>query len=71
MSHVPQIVTYIDGPFYADEALPVKQQKQMLRNQLYKMMCRRAKENTVELIRYVVEDSDIIGEDGFCFEFVL
>lgn len=52
MSHVPQIVTYIDGPFYADEALPVKQQKQMLRDQVYKMMCRRAKENTVERIRY-------------------
>lgn len=49
---VPQIVTYVDGPFYANEALPAKDQKKMLRDQVYRTMCERAKNNTVELIRY-------------------
>lgn len=52
---VPQIVTYIDGPFYANESLPAKDQKRMLRDQVYKTMCERAKNNTVELVRYVRE----------------
>lgn len=47
-----QIVTYIDGPFYADETLPVKEQKKILRDKVYQAMCERAKNNTVELIRY-------------------
>lgn len=50
---VPQIVTYIDGPFYADETLPVREQKRRLREQVYAAMCERAKNNTVELIHYV------------------
>lgn len=49
---VPQIVTYIDGPFYADGSLPARDQKRQLRDQVYAAMCERAKNNTVEWIRY-------------------
>lgn len=49
---VPQIITYIDGPFYADETLPVREKKRQLRDQVYAAMCERAKSNTVELIHY-------------------
>ena len=42
----PKIVTYIDGPFYADKDLDLKNRK----------MCERSILNTVELIKYVKKD---------------
>ena len=55
-SSVPQIVTYIDGPFYPDTSLPKKEQKQVLRDQVYAAMKARSKENNVTLIRYVKKE---------------
>ena len=51
-SKKPKMVTYIDGPFYADASLPVRQQKKMLRDQVYEIMKKRAKNNTVVCVRY-------------------
>lgn len=48
----PQMVTYLDGPFYPDVTLPVKLQKTKLRDQVYETMCRRALNSNVELIQY-------------------
>lgn len=48
----PQIVTYVDGPFYPDASLPVKKQKRLLRDQVYSTMKERAKNNTMTVIRY-------------------
>lgn len=45
-------MTYVDGPFYADESLPAREQKRMLRDKVYQTMCERAKSNEVELIHY-------------------
>lgn len=56
----PKIVTYIDGPFYPDESLPVKERKQTLRNQVYECMCERAKNSTGIQIKYIKRGS----EDG-------
>lgn len=52
-SKKPRIVTYIDGPFYADTALPVKEQKTDLRNRVYACMKERANANEVTWIRYI------------------
>lgn len=52
-SKKPKMVTYIDGPFYPDKALPAKEQKQQLRNQVYDCMCERAKNSTVTRIQYI------------------
>lgn len=49
----PRIVTYIDGPFYADAALPAKERKQALRDRVYHCMCERAKQSDVVKIRYI------------------
>ena len=49
----PQIVTYIDGPFYADSDKTAKEQKQELRNQVYQCMKERAKRNNMEIIKYI------------------
>lgn len=52
-SKKPRIVTYIDGPFYADAALPVKEQKTDLRNRVYACMKEHSNANEVTWIRYI------------------
>lgn len=53
MSKKPHIVTYVDGPFYADKTLSSKEQKTDLRNRVYDVMTERAKNNNVEIIKYI------------------
>lgn len=57
-SKTPQIVTYIDGPFLADNTLPRKEQKAKLRNQVYDAMVERSKNSNVELIHYVKKEQN-------------
>ena len=49
----PQMVTYIDGPFYPDQSLPVKEQKKLLRDQVYHTMVERAENSNMEMIQYI------------------
>ena len=48
-----KIVTYIDGPFWPDKSLSLKEQKQDLRDKVYKCMCERSKNSNIEFIKYV------------------
>ncbi|MBO5606290.1 MAG: 1-acyl-sn-glycerol-3-phosphate acyltransferase [Treponema sp.] len=49
----PRIVTYIDGPFYRDENLSLKQNMKKLRNECYAAMVdRTSKYSTCEYIHY-------------------
>ena len=57
-SDTPQIVTYVDGPFWANESLNAKEQRKVLRDQVYETMKKRSENNNVELIRYVKADSE-------------
>ena len=52
----PKIVTYIDGPFYPDESLPVKERMQKLRNQIYDTMVERSRLSDCEYIRYLPKE---------------
>lgn len=52
-SHIPQIVTYVDGPFYADISRSAKEQKEELREKVYQTMVARSRNNNVERIKYV------------------
>lgn len=52
-SKTPQIVTYIDGPFYPNPELSPKEQRTELRDKMYAVMCERAKNNNIEVIKYV------------------
>ena len=55
----PRIVTYIDGPFFADSSLPYRQRRAELRDRVYSCMCQRARMSTEEKIKYVrVEEDD-------------
>lgn len=49
----PKIVTYVDGPFFADASLPLHERKTDLRNRVYDRMCERAKNSNVEMIKYI------------------
>ncbi len=48
-----KIVTYIDGPFFANEDLSKKEQKQDLRNRVYNCMVDRSKNSKIEYIKYI------------------
>ena len=49
----PKTVTFIDGPFYPDESLPMAERKKVLRDQCYNAMKDRAEKNsTYEYIAY-------------------
>ena len=53
IGHLPRIVTYVDGPFYADKNLTLKQNMQMLRDKCYEAMKKRAEQSsTYEYIHY-------------------
>jgi hypothetical protein len=54
----PRIVTYVDGPFYPDETLPLAQQKKKLRDEIYETMTERSKLSTVQWIEYRKEGAD-------------
>ncbi|MGN1052591.1 MAG: lysophospholipid acyltransferase family protein, partial [Candidatus Scatosoma sp.] len=49
----PRLVTYVDGPFYPDKALPVKEAKALLREAAYGAMTARSALSNEEYIRYV------------------
>ena len=57
-SNKPNIVTYIDGPFYADKTLSLKDQKKDFRDKIYNCMCERAKNSTVIKIEYIKKEED-------------
>lgn len=50
----PKVLTFMDGPYYADRSLPPMKQKEKLRDQCYEAMRKRSSENsTYEYITYV------------------
>lgn len=51
-----QIITYIDGPFFADESLKPKERQQKLRNQVYECMLERSRTSDYEYIKYVKQE---------------
>lgn len=48
-----KIVTYIDGPFFPDKNLSIKEQKQDLRDKVYNTMVERSKNSNIEHIKYM------------------
>lgn len=48
----PRLVTYVDGPFYPDASLPVKEAKALLREAAYGAMTARSALSDEEFIRY-------------------
>lgn len=57
-SQKPNMVTYIDGPFYPDPTLPAGQRKHELRDRIYACMCQRAENSNVVTIQYIKKDTE-------------
>ena len=54
----PKVVSYVDGPFYPDNTLPLRERKEKLRNECHESMRRRAEESsTYSYISYEKVDS--------------
>ena len=51
-----RLVCYIDGPFFADKSLNLKEQKQKLRDEVYNTMVERSKNSNFEYIKYVKKE---------------
>lgn len=51
-----KIVSYIDGPFFADNELSYKERKVDLRNRVYNKMVERSKNSNIEVIKYIKKD---------------
>ena len=59
----PKVVTFVDGPFYPDKNLPMKERKEKLRKQCYDTLVKRAKENsTYSYIVYEKKDLENAAE---------
>lgn len=51
-----KIVMYIDGPFFPDMNLDLKQRKESLRNTAYEIMCKRSENSNIEHIKYIKKE---------------
>lgn len=69
-----KIVTYIDGPFYANKKLSIKEQKSELRDRVYNQMVERSKNSNVEYIKYIKKwaylRTDVDGRKAFLWRFL-
>lgn len=52
----PQIVTYVDGPFYPDNTLTMREQKQQLHQSVITSMKEYCKNSNVEMIQYIKKE---------------
>lgn len=48
----PKVTLYIDGPFYPDKELKIKEAQEKLRDEVYETMVERSKESNTEYIEY-------------------
>lgn len=51
-----RMVTYVDGPFFPEEDLPVTKRRKALRDRVYETMVQRAKNSNIEVVRYVKKE---------------
>ena len=47
-----KLITYIDGPFFVNKELGMKEQQEDLRNSVYERMVERSKESNIKIIEY-------------------
>lgn len=51
-----KIVSYVDGPFFIDKDLTIKEQQQKLRDEIYNCMVNRSKNSNIEVIKYLKKE---------------
>ena len=55
----PRIVTYVDGPFYPDEALPPRARRQKLRDEVLARMTERSRLSDCTIIEYRKQEDEV------------
>ena len=56
---VPRVTVFVDGPFYPDISLPLRERELQLRDSVYSAMCERFQNSTYSPIEYVrIEDGE-------------
>ena len=53
----PRIVTYVDGPFFADDTLKDREKRRVLRDSVIECMRKRAKSSDVNVVEYVKREN--------------
>lgn len=57
---VPRVTVFVDGPFYPDVTLPLRDREKQLRDQVYNTMRERSQNSTYSPIEYVrIEDGEV------------
>lgn len=51
-----KIVSYVDGPFFTDKELTIKEQQKKLRDEIYNCMVNRSKNSNIEVIKYLKKE---------------
>ena len=49
------MVLYVDGPFYPEKNIPIREAQNKLRDLVYEKMVERAKNSDVEVVKYIKE----------------
>lgn len=55
-----KIVSYIDGPFFSNKELNIKEQQKDLRNRIYNCMEKRSNNSNIEYIKYIKKTDAIL-----------
>lgn len=55
---LPRTVVYIDGPFFPDSALTLRQNQRKLRDEVYNAMCRRSQKSNFRYHEYVEQTEE-------------
>lgn len=58
-SKKPKMITYVDGPFFPNEELTGKEQREDLRNRVYEAMVKRSQNSNIEIIKYVKRENEV------------
>ena len=56
LRRTPQIVTYVDGPFFPDKCLPAHLRRKALRDLVHATMTERAKKSNMIVIKYIKKE---------------
>lgn len=63
----PDIVAYVDGPFYPDKGENLKEAEKSLRDKIYQTMNKRSENSNIEVIKYIKKSNSTLAENkGEC-----
>ncbi len=54
----PQIITYVDGPFFPNESLPLRERRADICRRVRITMLRRAESSDMKVIKYIKQESE-------------